>query len=112
MATFKGFVQAIQARGDGWLEVSVLATHAGNDLRSFLIEDLDGNIDDNNRRLAQLGLLRDALTRVLPVELEYRVDSERGNVVEDVTVHPRPAIEGRGPGRRVEGTVIHLGIAE
>ncbi|MEO7179090.1 MAG: hypothetical protein ABIW83_09615, partial [Allosphingosinicella sp.] len=105
-------VQTIQARGDGWLEITLLAPHSGNSLHNMLIEDVDGDLDDVNRRLAQLGLLRDALVRVLPVEIECRDDERRGMLVEDVTVHPRPAIEGYGPTRRVEGTVIYVGIVE
>lgn len=111
MATFKGFVQTIQVRDDGWVEFVILAPHAGNTERTFFIRDLDGNIEHAHRRLAQLSLLRDALSRVLPVEVEYRSDEALGNVAVDLSIHPRPSIEGLIAARRVEGTVIGVAIA-
>ncbi len=112
MATYRGFVRSLQVREDGWVEFTLEAVHAGNATKTFFIEDLDGTLDDVHRRLGQLSLLRDALARVLPVEAEYRDDPEKGTLLEDVTVYPRPSIDGRDGGRRVEGTVIGLTITE
>ncbi|MEO1366591.1 MAG: hypothetical protein AAFX50_05405, partial [Acidobacteriota bacterium] len=66
--------------------------HAGNPTQSFLIRSVDGDLEQTNRRLAQLGLLRDALARTLPVEVDYARD-ESGDLVRDVTVYQRPSFE-------------------
>lgn len=112
MPTYRGFVESIQVRDDGWVEFSVLAVHAGNGSHTFFIEDLDGSLEEAHRRLAQLSLLRDALGRVLPVEVEYRDDEVQGSLVEDLTVLPRASLEGRPAGRRIVGVVIGLAVAE
>lgn len=112
MAIFRGFVQSLQVRGDGWVEVVIQAVHSGNAVQTFFIRDLDGDINTAHRRLGHLSLLRDAVARVLPVEVEYRSDASQGNIIEDLTIHPRPSMDGRLGGRRVEGVVIGLGIAE
>ena len=112
MATFRGFVQSIQVRDDGWVEFVLQAVHAGNGVQTFFIRDLDGDLKSAHRRLAQLSLVRDALARILPVELEYRSSDDHGNLVEDLTVYPRPSFEGRPGARRVEGVLIGLAIQE
>jgi hypothetical protein len=112
MATFRGFVLSLQVRGDGWVETVLQAVHAGNTRQTFYIRDLDGDINSAHRRLGHLSLLRDAVARVLPVEIEYGVDKEQPNVIDDVTIHPRPSFDGRQGGRRVEGVVIGCSITE
>ncbi len=112
MPTYRGFVESLQVRDDGWVEVTLEAVHAGNTLKTFFIEDLDASLEHVHRRLGQLSLLRDALARVLPVEAEYRDDPEKGTLIEDLTIHPRPSIEGREGTSRVEGVVIGLSVAE
>jgi hypothetical protein len=112
MASFKGFVNSLQIRDDGWVEFIVQEVHAGNTTRTFFISNLDGDITTAHKRLAHLSLLRDALLRVLPVSVEYRTDPEQGEVVEDITVYPRPSIAGRQRSNRIEGTVIGLAIFE
>jgi hypothetical protein len=108
MATYRGFVSALEVRGDGWAEFVLQAVHAGNGTQTFYITNLDGDILTANRRLAHLSMLRDAVARVLPVEVEYDPSNEQGNVVEDLIIYPRPSFEGREPGRRIEGVVIGL----
>jgi hypothetical protein len=112
MASYRGFVNSLQIRDDGWVEFIIQAVHAGNTTKTFFITNLDGEITTAHKRLAHLSLLRDALLRVLPVNVEYTSDPERGEVVEDITVFPRPSIAGRQPSNRIEGTVIGLAILE
>jgi len=112
MAIYRGFIRSLQIRDDGWVEFVLQAVHAGNSLQTFFIRDLDGDILKAHKRLAHLSLLRDALARILPVEVEYDAGGEQGNIVEDLTVYPRPSIDGRLPGRRIEGVVIGLLIRE
>jgi hypothetical protein len=112
MPTIKGFVSSLQVRSDGWVEVELLAPHNGNARQRVFVQDLDGAPGEANRRLSQIGLLRDALARSLPVEIDYRGDHEIGDVVDDVTVLPRASLAGRSPARRVVGVVVGLAVTE
>lgn len=112
MSTYRGFVRSIQVRDDSWVEFEIQAVHAGNAIQTFFIRDLDGDVNVAHKRLGHLSLLRDALARILPVEIEYDANTEQGNVVQDITIFPRPSIEGRQGNRRIEGTVIGLTVSE
>lgn len=112
MPKFRGFVQSLQVRGDGWVEAILQAVHAGNARQTFFVRDLDGDPASGNRRLAHLSLLRDAVARVLPVEIEYGAgEAGQSNVIDDITIHPRPSFDGRAGARRVEGVVIGCSLA-
>lgn len=112
MPLFRGFVLSIEVRNDGWVETVLEAVHANNARGTFFIRNLDGDLTQSNRRLGHLSLLRDALARVLPVELEYTEDQEQGDLVDNITILPRPSIDGRVGTRWIEGVVIGLGITE
>ncbi len=112
MATYRGFVQSIQLRDDGWVETAIRAVHAGNTVQTFFIPNLDGDLMQTHKRLGQLSLLRDALARVEPVELDYSAKESQGNLVEDVTILPRESIEGRRGSRLLAGVVIGVSITE
>lgn len=112
MATFKGLVNTLQIRDDGWVEVMVKAVHAGNATMMLFIKDLDGDISIAHKRLGQLSLLRDAVARVLPVEIDYQADAAEGNLITEVSIHPRASIDGRKANTFIEGIVIGLSIAE
>ena len=112
MATFRGLVSTLQIRDDGWVEVIIQAVHAGNATQVFFIKDLDGDITLAHRRLGQLSLLRDAVTRALPVEIDYETDEAQGNLILEVMVHPRPSINGRAFGASIQGTVIGITLTE
>ena len=112
MATFYGFISALEVRDDGWVDVELSAPHAGDARRTFHIRSLDGDVTQNNRRLAQLGLLRDALARSQPVEIDYDADNELGDLIREVRINPRASLSGRTGGRRVEGVVIGFANTE
>ena len=61
MAIYRGFVQSILVRDDGWVETAIEAVHAGNAIQTFFIPNLDGDLTQAHKRLGQLSLLRDAL---------------------------------------------------
>ncbi|MEO1083165.1 MAG: hypothetical protein AAFY88_02880 [Acidobacteriota bacterium] len=111
MAIFRGFVRSLETRENGWIETALVAVHAGNPAQRFLIRSVDGDLEQTNRRLAQLGLLRDALARVLPVEVDYAKD-ESGDVIRDVTVYQRPSFEGRPGDRVIRGVVVGVEVTE
>ena len=78
----------------------------------FLIPNVDGDLTQTNKRLGQLALLRDALARVLPVELDYTSSASQGNLIDSVTVHLRPSIDGCAGTLVYDGVVIGLSITE
>ncbi len=112
MATLRGFVETIEVRGDGWCSIALDAVNAGNTLQTFFIPNLDGDLTQNNKRLGQLSLLRDALARVLPVEIDYTSSADQGNLIDDVVIHPRPSIDVRPGTVTVDGVVIGLSVNE
>lgn len=112
MAIFRGFVQTVEVRGDGWCEAVLEAVHAGNATQTFFIPNVDGDLTQTNKRLGQLSLLRDALARVLPVEIDYTGTKDQGNLIDDVIIHPRPSIDGRAGTVRYDGVVIGLSVTE
>ena len=112
MTTFRGLVNTLQIRNDGWVEVVLQAVHANNTIQTFFIKNLDGDITMAHKRLGQLSLLRDAITRVLPVEVDYETDEAQGNLISDVMVHPRPSIAGHVSGTPIQGTIIGISITE
>ena len=94
------------------VETILEAVDAGNTQQTFFIPNVDGDITQTNKRLGQLSLLRDALARVLPVELDYTSTPDQGNIVADVMIHPRPSIDGRPGVTTVEGVVVGLSVTE
>lgn len=112
MGTFKGLIDTLEIRDDGWVEVVIEAVQSGNAKETFYIKNLDGDITMAHKRLAQLCLLRDAISRILPIEIDYEVDKEQGNLINEVIVYPRPSIEGREIDTSVSGVVIGVSITE
>lgn len=112
MGTFKGLIDTLEVRDDGWVEVIIEAVQSGNTKETFYIKNLDGDITMAHKRLAQLCLLRDAISRILPIEIDYEIDEAQGNLIHEVLVHPRPSIQGRNINTSVEGVVIGVSITE
>jgi hypothetical protein len=112
MAIYRGFVQSVLVRADGWVETVIEAVHAGNGTQAFFIPNLDGDLTQAHKRLAQVSLLRDALARVEPVELDYNSDLQQGNLIQDVTIFERVSIDGRRGTNLITGTVIGISITE
>ena len=94
------------------VETILQAVASGNSQQTFFIPNVDGDITQTNKRLGQLSLLRDALSRVLPVELDYTSTNDSGNIVSDVIIHPRPSIDNRPGTITVDGVVVGLSVTE
>lgn len=108
MPTVQGFVQSLEARSDGSVAVDVLSPHSGNQRRTVTIQNVDGDLTKVNKKLAQVGLLRDALSATLPVVVQYHTDDKQGDLVDEVTALPTRSIEGRLGGNWIGGWVIGL----
>ncbi|MDJ0765589.1 MAG: hypothetical protein QNJ97_21585 [Myxococcota bacterium] len=112
MPTLHGFVSALETRSSGWVEVKILAPHASNTVGIAYITNLDGDLSIAHRKLAQVGLLRDALAHTLPVAITYQVQENEGNVIDDVTLLPLRSIDGRLSTAWVEGVVMGVMVRE
>ncbi len=112
MSLQRGFVESIETRKDGWVEIVLLALHSGNARKTYFIPSLDGDLTKAHRRLAQLSVLRDALARSAPVEVEFLTDEKQGDLVEDVTIYTASSLEKRQGVWWTEGIVVSLSILE
>ncbi len=90
MTTYKGLVNSLQVRSDGWVEVIVQAVHAGNALQHFFIKDLDGVSHCCTSTAGAIGIIARCLTRILPVVIDYEINPEQGNLILDVICASAP----------------------
>lgn len=69
MNTDRGFVQSIDVGRGGLATVVVVLTDLS--VATYVISDLDGDPERFNERLSKLALLRDAMNRAEPVEIDH-----------------------------------------
>ena len=81
METLRGFVLRIEVGRAGLVRVTILLDD-GN-VRIFVINDLDADPERFNERLSKLAILRDAMDRAEPVEIES-AGGEAGETIERV----------------------------
>jgi hypothetical protein len=70
--TIRGFVQRLEVGRAGLVVATLL--HDDGSSAEYRIVDLDADPERFNERLSKLGILRDAMTRAEPVEIEYSVE--------------------------------------
>lgn len=112
MSLQRGYVQSIEARNDGWVEVVILALNAGNTRHTYFVPSLDGDLSKAHQRLTQVSLMRDALARSCPVELQYTTDEKQGALIQEVTIYTHTSLDGRAAAYWVEGVVVSVTIQE
>ena len=69
MAVNQGFVQKIEVNRGGRVTATLILTDGTT--AAYTIQDLDADPERFNERLSKLGLLRDAMNRAEPVEIEH-----------------------------------------
>ncbi|MGA8029828.1 MAG: hypothetical protein WB992_22015 [Bryobacteraceae bacterium] len=69
MAVNQGFVQKIEVNRGGQVSATLILTDGTTAV--YTIQDLDADPERFNERLSKLGLLRDAMNRAEPVEIEH-----------------------------------------
>lgn len=72
MPIIRGFVERLEIGRAGLVTASL--RHDDGTTADYLIQDLDADPERFNERLSKLGVLRDAMTRAEPVEVEYGAD--------------------------------------
>ena len=105
MATHRGFVQSIQV--DRAAVVTVVVVHADATLGTYIIQDLDGDPERFNERLSKLAVLRDAMNRAEPVQIEHQT-IEQGEEIETAVRITRDALGPMGTLNQMSGMVAEI----
>jgi hypothetical protein len=106
MATKRGFVQRIEIGRAGLVKVYLI--HGDSSVGQYVISDLDADPERFNEQLSKLGILRDAMNRAEPVEIEH-ASGEGGEEIERAARISRDEL---GPVQRVEQvTGLVLGVS-
>jgi hypothetical protein len=103
--TIRGFVQSIEVGRAGL--VRALLVHADGSSGTYVIEDLDADPERFNERLSKVGLLRDAMNRAEPVEIEHQ-RGEGGDSIERVVRITRDALAPVSKVEQAAGLVVDL----
>ena len=107
MATHRGFVQSIEINLAAVAKVTVL--HADASTGTYIIQDLDGDPERFNERLSKLAILRDAMNRAEPVEIEHS-KIEQGEEITRAVRITRDALGPPGVLDQISGMVIELAV--
>lgn len=105
MATKRGFVQKIDVDRAGLVRVSLAHVDGSNGV--YVIRDLDADPERFNERLSKLGILRDAMNRAEPVEIEH-VKGEAGEEIQRATRITRDLLEPSASIVLVSGLVVDV----
>ena len=105
--TVRGFVLKIEIGRGGLVTVTLLFEDGTT--AEFVIDDLDADPERFNERLSKLAILRDAMNRAEPVEIEW-LDSESGRVIDRAARITRDALESVGQIVRITGLLIEVRV--
>lgn len=105
MATTRGFIERIEV-GRGGL---VRATLVNSTTRAvFTVSDIDGDPERFNERLTKVSVLRDAMNRAEPVEVETEGDGDGAREIERVARITRDQLLDDGVLSTVSGLVLDV----
>lgn len=107
MPTIRGFVQEIEIGRAGLARTSVV--HSDGSTHDYVISDLDADPERFNERLSKLAILRDAMDRAEPVEIEH-ASGEEGQRIERVTRLSRDDLRPVGEVTQVAGLVVDVAV--
>lgn len=107
MPTIRGFVQEIEIGRAGLARASVV--HPDGSSRDYVISDLDADPERFNERLSKLAVLRDAMDRAEPVEIEH-ASGEEGERIERVARLTRDDLRPAGEVTQVAGLVVDVSV--
>jgi hypothetical protein len=105
MATDRGFVQSIDVGRGGLVTIDVLL-EVGT-VATYVISDLDGDPERFNERLSKLALLRDAMDRAEPVEIDHE-PGPAGEEIDRAERITRDTLVDLAAARTVAGLVVGL----
>lgn len=105
MATTRGFVEQIEAGRGGLVRVTVVGP-AGRGV--FTVSDIDGDPERFNERLTKVALLRDAMNRAEPVEIETA--SAKAQEIDRVARITRDALVSGSSLRLIGGILLRVQV--
>jgi hypothetical protein len=109
MPIIRGFVERLEIGRAGL--VTAALRHDDGSTADYLIQDLDADPERFNERLSKLGVLRDAMTRAEPVELEYEGGTTAGpRNIERVARITRDNLEATTNTQRVPVMVVGVAL--
>jgi len=105
MTTDRGFVQSIDVGRGGLVTVNVLLDDGT--VAVYVISDLDGDPERFNERLSKLALLRDAMDRAEPVEIDHEA-GDSGEEIDRAERITRDTLGDPAVAETVVGLVVGL----
>lgn len=106
MTTKRGFVETLGVGRAGLVEATVL--HGDGTTALYTVADLDADPERFNERLSKFGILRDAMDRAEPVEIEFST-SDGARPIDAVKRLTRDMLER--PNQTLVSTGIVIGLA-
>lgn len=107
MPVIRGFVQKIDVGRAGLVQVTLVHEDATSGV--YIIRDLDADPERFNERLSKLGVLRDAMNRAEPVEIEHH----KGEGGEEIDRAVRITRDDLAPPQQTEvvtGLVVQVSV--
>lgn len=105
MTTTRGFVERIEVGRGGLVAVSLVRADASR--ATFVVSDIDGDPERFNERLSKVAVLRDAMNRAEPVEIEHD-KGEFGEEIQRAARISRDALDPPGSVEQVTGLVVQV----
>jgi hypothetical protein len=109
MAIIRGFVERLEIGRAGLVTASL--RHDDGTTADYLIQDLDADPERFNERLSKLGVLRDAMTRAEPVEVEYSAEGSGPRSIERVARITRDNVEATSNAQRLGVMVVGVALS-
>ena len=110
MPIIRGFVEKLEIGRAGLVVASL--RHDDGTGADYQIADLDADPERFNERLSKLGILRDAMTRAEPVEVEFsNVEGSGPRNIDRVARITRDAVEPSGTTQRASVMVAGIALA-
>ena len=107
MPTIRGFIERLEVGRAGLVTASVLADDAS--VADYVIRDLDADPERFNERLSKVGILRDAMNRAEPVEIEYTQEGAT-RLIDRVARITRDVLAGTAGTQRVPAFVVGVSV--
>jgi hypothetical protein len=108
MATTRGFVERIEVGRGGLVTVGLVQDDASRS--TYVVSDIDGDPERFNERLTKVAVLRDAMNRAEPVEIEH-VQGKAGQEIERVARIGRDALDPPLSVDQVSGLVLQVTLS-
>lgn len=110
MPTVRGFVEKLGIGRAGLVEADIIDNN--NVSATYTIADLDADPERFNERLSKLAILRDAMDRAEPVEIDFAENDNGARSIDAVMRITRDALNRTLEGAVVSGIIVALGVQQ